>query len=279
MVVRKASSVSTVPPPCPSASADRAADRPRSGHRGPSRGELIAVTYQACSLAIALSPQVQGSWGANRSTRWHRTGRFGRCGPVGVGRGRGHGRLAHPGKGRPTVVGELKQRWRDHDLALSRRPTGGGGRRLGGAGDPWEGAVNTVRDLAPELAGKIVVSMVNAMAGGATGLCPCCHRRARSLWPCPRRCRPAGWPGRSTTCRPGPLGDPDHELGADVMVFSDGRAGDRRGHRPGQPGTRPARGRRGGLGSALAVEALTAALVEVNRRYKTHASLRVTGIE
>ena len=35
----------------------------------------------------------------------------------------------------------------------------------------------------------------------------------------------------------------------------------------------------GGLSSALAVEALTAALVEVNRRYKTHASLRVTGIE
>ena len=35
----------------------------------------------------------------------------------------------------------------------------------------------------------------------------------------------------------------------------------------------------GGLGSALAVEALTAALVEVNRRYKAHASLRVTGIE
>ena len=32
----------------------------------------------------------------------------------------------------------------------------------------------------------------------------------------------------------------------------------------------------GGLGSALAVEALTACLVEINRRYKTHASLRVT---
>ena len=35
----------------------------------------------------------------------------------------------------------------------------------------------------------------------------------------------------------------------------------------------------GGLGSGLAVEALTPALVEVNRRYKTHASLRVTGID
>ena len=35
----------------------------------------------------------------------------------------------------------------------------------------------------------------------------------------------------------------------------------------------------GGLGSGLAVEALTAALVEVNRRYKVHASLRVMGID
>jgi hypothetical protein len=29
----------------------------------------------------------------------------------------------------------------------------------------------------------------------------------------------------------------------------------------------------------MAVEALTAALVEVNRHYKAHVSLRVTGIE
>jgi predicted dinucleotide-binding enzyme len=34
----------------------------------------------------------------------------------------------------------------------------------------------------------------------------------------------------------------------------------------------------GGLGSALAIEALTPALLEVNRRYKTHAALRVTGL-
>ena len=34
----------------------------------------------------------------------------------------------------------------------------------------------------------------------------------------------------------------------------------------------------GGLGSALAIEALTPALLEVNRRYKTHAAIRVTGL-
>jgi predicted dinucleotide-binding enzyme len=34
----------------------------------------------------------------------------------------------------------------------------------------------------------------------------------------------------------------------------------------------------GGLASALAIEALTPALLEVNRRYKTHAALRITGL-
>jgi predicted dinucleotide-binding enzyme len=34
----------------------------------------------------------------------------------------------------------------------------------------------------------------------------------------------------------------------------------------------------GGLSSALAIEALTAALLEVNRHYKVHAAIRVTGL-
>jgi hypothetical protein len=35
----------------------------------------------------------------------------------------------------------------------------------------------------------------------------------------------------------------------------------------------------GGLASALAIEALTPALLEVNRRYKTHVALRLTGLD
>jgi predicted dinucleotide-binding enzyme len=34
----------------------------------------------------------------------------------------------------------------------------------------------------------------------------------------------------------------------------------------------------GGLASALAIEALTPALLEVNRRYKVHAAIRLTGL-
>jgi hypothetical protein len=32
------------------------------------------------------------------------------------------------------------------------------------------------------------------------------------------------------------------------------------------------------MGSALAIEALTPALLEINRRYKTHAAIRLTGL-
>jgi hypothetical protein len=68
-------------------------------------------------------------------------------------------------------------------------------------------------------------------------------------------------------------------LGCDVMVFCDDRSATSEvielvNRIPGLRGLDV-----GGLGSALAVEALTAALVEVNRRYKAHVSLRVTGIE
>jgi len=71
----------------------------------------------------------------------------------------------------------------------------------------------------------------------------------------------------------------DHMLGCDVMVFCDDRSATNEvielvNRIPGLRGVDV-----GGLGSALAVEALTAALVEVNRRYKAHVSLRVTGIE
>ena len=70
-----------------------------------------------------------------------------------------------------------------------------------------------------------------------------------------------------------------HGLDADVMVFSDDRATTDEvitvvNRVPGLRGIDV-----GGLESAMAVEAFTAVLVEVNRRYKVQASLRVTGTE
>jgi len=77
----------------------------------------------------------------------------------------------------------------------------------------------------------------------------------------------------------GPWADLDHPLDADVLVCAEERAAAREvielvDRLPGLRGIDA-----GGLGSALAIEALTPALLEVNRRYKTHAAIRLTGLD
>ena len=76
----------------------------------------------------------------------------------------------------------------------------------------------------------------------------------------------------------GPWADLDHELDADVMVCGDDReaTGEVVALIDRLPGLRGVDS--GGLASALAIEALTPALLEVNRRYKTHAAVQLTGL-
>jgi predicted dinucleotide-binding enzyme len=75
-----------------------------------------------------------------------------------------------------------------------------------------------------------------------------------------------------------PWADLDHPLDADVLVCSDDRAATREVSElvDRLPGLRAVDV--GGLASALAIEALTPALLEINRRYKTHAAVRITGL-
>lgn len=181
-----------------------------------------------------------------------------------------------------AVVDELTKRWCGRaDLSATLSP---GTNRDAAAADlvvvatPWEGAVSTVKDLSAELAGKTVVSMVNAMTRWGDRFVPLLPPTGSVAVAIAAAVPESRVAGAFHHLPAGPLGDPDHELSADVMVFSDRR-----------PVTNEVielvnriRGLRGvdvgGLGSAMAVEGLTAALVEVNRRYKTHASLKVTGI-
>jgi 8-hydroxy-5-deazaflavin:NADPH oxidoreductase len=178
------------------------------------------------------------------------------------------------------VVAELTKHWSGIDMAISP-----GTNRQAAQADlvvvstPWDGAVSTVKDLASELAGKIVVSMVNAMVRWGdrfVPLLPPTGSVAVAIAGALPRSRVAG---AFHHLPAGLLGDPAHQLSADIMVFADQRSVadeviELVNRIPGLRGVDV-----GGLGSAMAVEALTAALVEVNRRYKVHASLRVTGID
>jgi NADPH-dependent F420 reductase len=177
------------------------------------------------------------------------------------------------------AVGELRQRWPTRNLPLAPGTNEvAAGCDVVVVATPWEGALPTVRALAPALAGKIVVSMVNVMTrlgDRFVPLLPPTGSMAVALAGVLPESRVAG---AFHHLPAGPLGDLDHEFSADVMVFSDDRAATAEvvaliERVPGLRGVDV-----GGLGSGLAVEALTAALVEVNRRYKTHASIKVTGI-
>jgi NADPH-dependent F420 reductase len=177
------------------------------------------------------------------------------------------------------VVDQLTKRWRGHDLALVPVTNEAAARAdLVVLATPVEGAVNTVRALVDELAGKIMVTMVNAMVKWGDRVVPLLPYTGSVAVALSRVVPATHVAGAFHHLPAGLLGDPDHQMEADVMVFSDlpwvtDEVIAMVGLVPGLRGVDV-----GGLGSALAVEALTACLVEVNRRYKTHASLRVTGI-
>jgi 8-hydroxy-5-deazaflavin:NADPH oxidoreductase len=179
------------------------------------------------------------------------------------------------------VVAELLKRWHGLDTGLL---VAGSNRDAAHAdlvvvATPWEGAVSTVRELAAELSDKTVVSMANAMVRWGDRFVPLLPPTGSVAVAIAEALPGSRVAGAFHHLPAGPLGDPAHKLEADVMVFSDDRLVTDEVIRlvekiPGLRGVDV-----GGLGSGMAVEALTAALVEVNRRYKTHASLRVTGLD
>jgi NADPH-dependent F420 reductase len=179
-----------------------------------------------------------------------------------------------------TVVEELKVRWRSSDIPLVPGSNSDAAQAdVVVLATPWEGAVTTAKELAPELAGKIVVSMVNAMTRWGDRFVPLLPPTGSIAVAVANALPASRVAGAFHHIPAGPFGNPDHMLGFDVMVFCDDRSATSEvielvNRIPGLRGLDV-----GGLGSALAVEALTAALVEVNRRYKAHVSLRVTGIE
>ncbi|HVB06214.1 MAG TPA: NADPH-dependent F420 reductase [Acidimicrobiales bacterium] len=143
---------------------------------------------------------------------------------------------------------------------------------------PWDGAVSTARDHAETLSGKVVVSMVNALARVGNefqALVPARGSIAASVQ--------AVLPGSRVTAAfqhlpARELGDLAHALDCDVLVCADDReAGEVTGRLvEAVPGLRAVQA--GSLASANAVEALTAVLLNVNIRYKTHVAVKLPGL-
>lgn len=144
---------------------------------------------------------------------------------------------------------------------------------------PWAGHDDTVRSLTEQTAGKIVIDCVNALGFDKQGA----HAlpieegsvtaRAAALLPA------ATLVGAFHNVSAVVLSDAEaDEVPADVLVVGDDRAATDTVQAlanliPGMRGLYAGR-----LRNAGQVEALTANLISVNRRYRTHASLRITGV-
>jgi NADPH-dependent F420 reductase len=188
--------------------------------------------------------------------------------------------------GNPVIIGS-----RSHDRAQAvAREIGDGARGLANrdcaraadlviAAVPWEGHSELLSGLAAELAGKIVVDCVNPLGFDKRGAYPLpvaegsAAEQAAVLLPESRVV--AAFHHVSAVL----LLDPEIEtIDCDVLVLGDDRyATDTvqalAARIPGVRGVYAGRLRNCGQ-----IEALTANLVSINRRYKAHAGLRITDI-
>ncbi|MEU3422453.1 NADPH-dependent F420 reductase [Streptomyces murinus] len=144
---------------------------------------------------------------------------------------------------------------------------------------PWDGHGDTLKSLAADLAGKLVVDCVNPLGfdkKGAYALKPeegSAAEQAAALLPDSRVA--AAFHHLSAVL----LQDPEIEqIDTDVMVLGEDRADVEivqalAGRIPGMRGIFAGR-----LRNAHQVESLVANLISVNRRYKAHAGLRLTDV-
>ncbi|HWD55147.1 MAG TPA: NADPH-dependent F420 reductase [Acidimicrobiales bacterium] len=143
---------------------------------------------------------------------------------------------------------------------------------------PWDSAVATVRALREPLAGKVVISMANALVKEGREMLALIPPRG-SVAAAVQAALPASLVSAAFHHLPASeMEDLESGLEADVLVCSDHREAtaatmalieQMRGLRPLDAGS---------LSQASAIEAFTAVCITLNIRHKTHTTLRLAGI-
>ncbi|MCW2847878.1 MAG: NADPH-dependent reductase [Marmoricola sp.] len=146
---------------------------------------------------------------------------------------------------------------------------------------PWDGHGDLLRDLAPALAGKIVVDCVNPLGFDKQGAYALQVEEGSAAQQAAALLPDSTVIGAFHNVSAVKLEDPEvTTVDTDVLVLGEGEdreACDRVQDLAGTiPGVRGVYG--GRLRNAHQVEALTANLISVNRRYKAHAGIRITDI-
>jgi 8-hydroxy-5-deazaflavin:NADPH oxidoreductase len=179
------------------------------------------------------------------------------------------------------VCAELTSAWPERrlDLEGSANEDAAAWAELAVVATPWDAAAATAADLADRLAGKVVISMANAMAKvgrDMAALVPPRGSIAAAVQAALPQSKVAGAFHHV----------PAHELGrlgtaveCDVIVCADDPETAKvvSGLIDTIPGLRAVRA--GNLTAAAATEAFTAVLLQINRRYKTRTTIRLHGLE
>lgn len=178
------------------------------------------------------------------------------------------------------VRDRLVEKWAHLDL-----PIEAGDNEAAAASDvvvvatPWDAAASTVAEVAPQLKGKVVISMANALAKVGHEFQPLVPPRgsvAASVQAAvPRSLVSAAWhhvPAKE-------LGDLSHPVESDVLVCSDHPSATATTIEivSKMPDLRPLDA--GELSNAAPIEAFAAVLLQVNVKYKTRVAIRFTGLE
>jgi NADPH-dependent F420 reductase len=174
---------------------------------------------------------------------------------------------------------DLVERWPKHHLAIE-----GGDNVEAASADivvvatPWDAAAPTSASVAKELSGKVVISMANALVRVGHEFVPLIPPRG-SIAAWVQDAVPGAMVSAALHHLPArELGDISHELEADVLLCSDHPEAIRATTEliDSVPGLRAVNA--GTLSSAMAIEALTPVLLQVNAHYKIRSSIRLTNL-
>lgn len=144
---------------------------------------------------------------------------------------------------------------------------------------PWDAAASTVAALAERFVGKVIISMANAITKLGNEFVPLIPPRG-SIAAGVQQAAPGALVAAAFHHLPAKdLANLDRELEADVLVCSDHQVATTTtiqliGKVPGLRGVDA-----GALSAATPIEALTPVLLQINHRYRTRASIRLTNIK
>ena len=179
-----------------------------------------------------------------------------------------------------SACNDIAGKWSDHQLSLTPAANAdAAGADLVIVATPWDAAPATAASVADHLEGKVVVSMANALKvedGEFVAVIP----RGGSVAAGVQQAVPAALVAAAFHHLPArSLADLRRPVAGDVLICadSDQAAEATAGLVDAIPDLRPLRA--GSLASAGAVEAFTAVLLGINRRYKARASVRLTGLK